>query len=136
MLEKIQIVDRIEVVENGSVQVRTKTAIMENGKQGVAPNDFDVSKETTERQDTARTTLWSADETNFENLKNIKNPMLVTAGRFDVIDPPVNAQLIADQIPFAWLAYFDGGHAFLFQQYAQFAATVNAFLLDPAPTTP
>jgi archaellum component FlaF (FlaF/FlaG flagellin family) len=33
MLEKIEIVDRIEVVENGSVQVRTKTAIMENGKQ-------------------------------------------------------------------------------------------------------
>ena len=32
-LEKIQIVDRIEVVENGSVQVRTKTAIMEDGKQ-------------------------------------------------------------------------------------------------------
>ena len=33
MLEKVQIVDRIEVIENGSVQVRTKTAIMENGKQ-------------------------------------------------------------------------------------------------------
>jgi hypothetical protein len=33
MLEKIEIVDRIEVVENGCVQVRTKTAIMENGKQ-------------------------------------------------------------------------------------------------------
>jgi hypothetical protein len=33
MLEKIEIVDRIEVVENGSVQVRTKTAIMENGQQ-------------------------------------------------------------------------------------------------------
>jgi hypothetical protein len=33
MLEKIEIVDRIEVIENGSVQVRTKTAIMENGKQ-------------------------------------------------------------------------------------------------------
>jgi len=33
MLEKIQIVDRIEVIENGSVQVRTKTAIMEDGKQ-------------------------------------------------------------------------------------------------------
>jgi len=27
------IVDRIEVIENGSVQVRTKTAIMEDGKQ-------------------------------------------------------------------------------------------------------
>ena len=33
MLEKVIVVDRIEVVENGSVQVRTKTAIMEDGKQ-------------------------------------------------------------------------------------------------------
>ena len=33
MLEKVIIVDRIEVVENGCVQVRTKTAIMEDGKQ-------------------------------------------------------------------------------------------------------
>jgi hypothetical protein len=32
-LEKIEIVDRIEVIENGGVQVRTKTAIMEDGKQ-------------------------------------------------------------------------------------------------------
>ena len=33
MLEKIEIVDRIEVIENGCVQVRTKTAIMEDSKQ-------------------------------------------------------------------------------------------------------
>ena len=33
MLEKIEIVDRIEVIESGVVQVRTKTAIMEDGKQ-------------------------------------------------------------------------------------------------------
>jgi hypothetical protein len=32
-LEKISVVDRIEVVENGSVQVRTKTVIMEDDKQ-------------------------------------------------------------------------------------------------------
>jgi hypothetical protein len=32
-LEKVQIVDRIEVVKNGCVQVRTKTSIMEDGKQ-------------------------------------------------------------------------------------------------------
>ena len=32
-LEKVQIVDRIEVVENGCVQVRTATRIMEDGKQ-------------------------------------------------------------------------------------------------------
>lgn len=57
MLEKIKIVDRIEVVENGSVQVRTKTAIMEDGKQisgtfhrhVVAPGD-DYSGEDTRVQ--------------------------------------------------------------------------------------
>jgi len=32
-LEKIEVVDLIEVVEHGCVQVRTKTAIMEDGKQ-------------------------------------------------------------------------------------------------------
>jgi hypothetical protein len=32
-LGKIIVVDRIEVLEDGSVQVRTKTAIMEDGKQ-------------------------------------------------------------------------------------------------------
>ena len=33
MLEKVISVDLIEVVENGAVQVRTKTTIMEDGKQ-------------------------------------------------------------------------------------------------------
>jgi len=32
-LEKNVVVDKIEVLENGSVQVRTKTAILEDGKQ-------------------------------------------------------------------------------------------------------
>jgi hypothetical protein len=52
MLEKIVVVDYIEVLENGCVQVREKTAIMEDGKQisgtfhrhVVAPGD-DYSQE-------------------------------------------------------------------------------------------
>ena len=32
-LEKLIVADLVEVVENGCVQVRTKTAIMEDGKQ-------------------------------------------------------------------------------------------------------
>lgn len=36
-LEKVSIVDLIEIVENGCVQVRTKTAIMEDGKQIIGP---------------------------------------------------------------------------------------------------
>lgn len=31
--EKVTTVDRIEVLENGSVQVRTRTSILEDGKQ-------------------------------------------------------------------------------------------------------
>ena len=46
-LEKVEIVDRIEVIENGSIQVRTKTAIKEDGveisskfhRHVVAPGD-------------------------------------------------------------------------------------------------
>jgi hypothetical protein len=57
MLEKIEIVDRIEVVESGVVQVRTATRIMEDGKQisgtfhrhVVAPGD-DYSAEDTRVQ--------------------------------------------------------------------------------------
>ena len=33
MLEKVTVVDRIEVIESGVVQVRTRTSIMEDGKQ-------------------------------------------------------------------------------------------------------
>ena len=97
-------------------------------ENGTMPNDFKVSKETTMRQDRARTTLWSNNQSNFKDLKNIKTPVLVTDGRYDVIDIPKNSQLIASQIPYSWLAYYDGGHAFLFQQYRRFAETVNAFL--------
>jgi len=97
-------------------------------ENGTMPNDFKVSKETTIRQDRARTTLWSNNQSNFQDLKNIKTPVLVTDGRYDVIDIPKNSQLIANQIPYSWLAYYDGGHAFLFQQYGRFAETVNAFL--------
>ncbi|MEI7864400.1 MAG: alpha/beta hydrolase [Chthoniobacterales bacterium] len=95
---------------------------------GTFPDDFDTSKETVERQDRARTTLWKADNSNFEDLKNVKLPVLVADGRDDAIDPPTNSLMIANQIPFAWLAYFKGGHAFVFQSSKQLADTVNAFL--------
>ena len=57
MLEKIQVVDRIEIIESGCVQVRTKTAILENKEQisvsyhrhVVAPGD-DYSNENTKVQ--------------------------------------------------------------------------------------
>lgn len=99
-------------------------------KDGSIPDDFDVSKETTIRQDRARTTLWEGNDDNYNALHTITVPVLVTAGKDDIIDPPKNADIIADQIPFAWTAYFTGGHAFLFQSHARFSATVDTFLAD------
>ena len=95
---------------------------------GTIPDDFVISNESKLRQTRARTTLWDADNKNFADLKNIKVPVLVTDGQYDILDVPRNAEIIAHQIPFAWLAYFDGGHAFLFQQHQKFAETVNAFI--------
>jgi pimeloyl-ACP methyl ester carboxylesterase len=95
---------------------------------GIIPDDFVISKESKLRQTRARTTLWDADNKNFADLKNIKVPVLVADGQYDILDVPKNSQIIANQIPFAWLAYFDGGHAFLFQQHQKFAETVNAFM--------
>jgi len=99
-------------------------------KDGSMPDDFAVSKETTIRQDRARTTLWEGNDDNYNALKTITVPVLVTAGKDDIIDPPKNAEIIAGQVPFAWTAYFEGGHAFLFQSHARFSAVVNTFLAD------
>ena len=66
-LEKIEIVDRIEVVENGCIQVRTKIAIKEDGveisskfaRHVVAPGD-DFSKEDTRVQAICKATHTAA----------------------------------------------------------------------------
>jgi len=66
-ITKELIVDRIEVLENGCVQVRTKTAIMEDGKQisglfhrhVVAPGDV-YSKEDARVQAICKATHTSA----------------------------------------------------------------------------
>ncbi|QWD84993.1 alpha/beta hydrolase [Polynucleobacter asymbioticus] len=95
---------------------------------GTIPDDFVVSKETKARQVRARITLWNTDNQNFKDLKNIKVPVLVADGREDIIDSPQNSVVIANQIPFAWLAFYEGGHAFLFQSYKKLSETVNVFL--------
>lgn len=95
---------------------------------GTIPDDFDIQEEAKIRQDRARTVLWDADNQNYVDLKTIKVPVLVADGRFDIIDVPKNAQIIANQIPFSWLTYFDGGHAFLFQQHKKFAETIAVFM--------
>lgn len=106
------------------VLARIKTAAL----TGNRPNDFMVSRETMERQNSARTTLWRASNANYEALGGITNPVLLADGRDDLVDPPRNTAIIANRIPFAWSAFLEGGHTFLFQSYGRFAKLVNAYL--------
>lgn len=56
-------------------------------------------------------------------------PTLLADGAADRLDPVVNSRLLARLIPGARLKlYPDAGHAFLFQDYAAFAALVESFL--------
>ena len=103
---------------------RLKTAVAD----GTLPDDSTVSKQTALRQNNARSKLWDANTANFDALKTIDFPVLVADGRDDTVDPPPNARMIASQIPFSWLAFFDGGHGFPFQSYGKLGRTINVFL--------
>lgn len=95
---------------------------------GEAPDDMECSLETAQRQDRARSGLWRADELNDHDLATIRMPVLVTDGRDDILDLPQNSSLIAARVPFASIAFCEGGHAILYQSPAKFGATVNLFL--------
>lgn len=96
--------------------------------QGTVPHDLDISNQTIERQVHALM-LWDQDNQLYENLSKIKTPTLVAGGLSDVLDQPENVRTIANQIPFAWSAYFAGaGHDFLSQDYQHFAKLVTLFI--------
>lgn len=117
-----------DTTEGTMAAIECVTRIKKAALTGSRPNDFTVSRETTERQNRARTTLWRASNANYEALGKITNPVLVADGRDDLVDPPRNTAIIANRIPFAWSAFLEGGHTFLFQSYGRFAKLVNAFL--------
>lgn len=95
---------------------------------GTLPDDADVSKQTALRQNNARSKLWDANTANFSALKDVNFPVLIADGRDDTVDPPPNSRKIANQIPFSWLAFFEGGHGFPFQSYEKLGKTINVFL--------
>lgn len=102
---------------------RLKKAIVE----GRVPNDVDISQQTIKRQSSALQ-LRSSDNHLYDLLPNIEMPTLVAGGLQDVIDPPENAQAVANRIPFAWAAYFPGsGHGFTSQDYLQFSRLIHVF---------
>jgi 3-oxoadipate enol-lactonase len=61
----------------------------------------------------------------FSRLPQLSMPVLVCAGRYDLIAPLANSQALAARIPNATLAEFDGGHAFFFQDSNAWRAVVT-----------
>jgi 3-oxoadipate enol-lactonase len=66
-----------------------------------------------------------------DRLSRIGCPTLVCGGRYDGIAPPANSAFLADSIPDAKLAMFEGGHLFLLQDRAAVPA-ITSFLLGDA----
>lgn len=94
--------------------------------EGTIPFDIKISQEAIQRQTRSRL-IWDAQAT-FKALATIKQPVLVAGGIDDRLVTAHDARLTANQIPFAWMAFFEGGHAFLFQSIERFSDLVFVFL--------
>ncbi len=68
----------------------------------------------------------------WERLGSISCPTLVCGGRYDGIAPPLNSERLAGRIPGAQLAFFEGGHQFLWQDPEAFTRILG-FLTDARP---
>jgi 3-oxoadipate enol-lactonase len=66
----------------------------------------------------------------WDRLTNITCPTLVCGGLFDGIAPPENSEHLAERIPHAELAMFDGGHGFFIQDPTAFGRMIE-FLGTP-----
>ena len=91
---------------------------------------FPIPKETSlpeniERQARAIAT-WPG---SFDRLGSIESPALVVTGTEDVIAPPENAFILAQQINGSWLVQFDGaGHGLMYQYPGKLAKIVGDFI--------
>ncbi len=60
-----------------------------------------------------------------DHLGDIAAPTLVCAGRYDQIAPMANSERLSTVMPDAVLRVFDGGHLFMLQDRAAFAAIID-----------
>jgi pimeloyl-ACP methyl ester carboxylesterase len=86
-----------------------------------------VSTTTLIRQGQAEA-AWYRFNGTWARLPSVRIPVLVTQGSLDVVNPPVNARVIASRVRGAKVVLFAGaGHAMLFQSWQSFAALVARF---------
>lgn len=91
-----------------------------------------VSDESAGRQFEALSAFFLEGRDNvYDNLTEIKNPVLYANGSHDVMISALGSYAAAQRLPDATLIlYSDAGHAFLFQHVERFAAQIKLFLDD------
>jgi pimeloyl-ACP methyl ester carboxylesterase len=93
------------------------------------PGFYGASDAVKAQQDTAIQQWMAGQDPAGRQLSRIRASTLVADGTLDQLDPTANDRLLALGIPRAHLLlYPDAGHAFLFQDAAQFAPAVQRFL--------
>lgn len=70
------------------------------------------------------------DHNTWDRLPTIKHPTLICGGVYDGIALPATQEKLADQIPNADLAMFDGGHLFMIQDKAAIPAMLDFLNAD------
>jgi pimeloyl-ACP methyl ester carboxylesterase len=97
---------------------------------GVNQKSFAVPARTIKAQVRAAGVRWyRPGQGAYSSLHTVHKPVLVAAGREDVVVPPVNSKLIARALPQSRLRRFhNAGHAFLFQRPRRYARLFNSFL--------
>ena len=93
-------------------------------------NSFTIPPATATAQINAAGPLWLGPGRGVLNqLQRIQQPVLVAAGRNDVVVPIANVRLFNGRVPhLTTVVYPDSGHAFLFQFPLRFADEVNLFI--------
>jgi pimeloyl-ACP methyl ester carboxylesterase len=93
------------------------------------PDRYPVSPAVTAEQNAAIARWMAGQDRAGRRLARIRARTLVSDGTRDALDPVPNDRLLARGIPRAsLLLYPDAGHAFLFQDSAQFVAVIQRFL--------
>jgi pimeloyl-ACP methyl ester carboxylesterase len=95
------------------------------------PERYPVSPAVTAEQNAAIAQWMAGQDRAGRRLSRIRARTLVADGTQDALDPVPNDQLLARGVPRAHLVlYPDAGHAFLFQDSAQFVPVIERFLRE------
>jgi pimeloyl-ACP methyl ester carboxylesterase len=115
--------------KNTAASQAAGTEFLQRLGQRATDRDAPASLATRDHQLTAWSDWGIPDKSLLVRLNALFQPVLVADGDSDILMPPANSHLLANNLPNAQLSiYSDAGHGFLFQYAVRFGGEVNTFL--------